>query len=80
MTCRRQALTLLPIPATHSASGIEEWKLKGVDYCLKAKVDEFNSTGQLTLTCCCGHGKVEGEILLQDGRRYPIPRCREHRK
>ena len=58
---------LVPIPAKCSHSGLATWEVKGVDICIAKLVDELNSSGRLTIGCCCGHNKSVGEILLQDG-------------
>jgi hypothetical protein len=35
-------------------------------------VNALNKGGILTRSCCCGHGKAEGSILLQDGRKLRV--------
>jgi hypothetical protein len=43
-----------------------------VDACLADLIQALNNVGIETVTCCCGHGKSDGEIILADGRRLII--------
>ena len=45
-----------------------------VDACLADIVQALNNFGIETLSCCCGHGKTDGEIMLTDGRTLVITR------
>lgn len=60
------------IPAHLSYTGRARWDIKAVDRCIADLVQALNSAGILTESCCCGHGKVDGTILLQDGRTLVI--------
>lgn len=35
-----------------------------VDSCLAELIQMLNDKGVHTLSCCCGHGKSEGDILI----------------
>jgi hypothetical protein len=57
----------VPIQAELSHTGRERWAIKKIDACIAPIVDALNKGGVLTTACCCGHGKANGEIHLQDG-------------
>jgi hypothetical protein len=56
------------IPAELSYTGEARWDIKGIDKCIATLVDALNHAGILTSQSCCGHGKRDGRIDLQDGR------------
>lgn len=60
------------IPAHLSSTGSARWDVKPVDACIAPIVRTLNEGGILTSGCCCGHGKSEGSILLQDGRELIV--------
>lgn len=62
------------IPAALSHTGQSYWKEVGIDSCIADLVQALNDAGILTASCCCGHGKTEGRIDLQDGRVLMIRR------
>lgn len=39
-----------------------------VDWCIHQIVAALNAAGVKTTACCCGHGKMQGRIDLEDGR------------
>ena len=43
-------------------------KTRQVDLCVGPLVFALNSAGIRTHGACCGHGRNDGEILLEDGR------------
>jgi hypothetical protein len=43
-----------------------------IDYCIHQIVAALNAGGVETTGSCCGHGKIDGRIDLQDGRRIII--------
>lgn len=57
-----------------SYTGKGRWTEKLIDACLVNQINQLNASGQLTRSCCCGHGKTEGTIILQDGSRISIPK------
>lgn len=61
-------ILLVPIPANLSYTGQFRWDFKGIDGCIAPIVKALNDAGIYTASSCCGHGKVDGEILLHDGR------------
>lgn len=67
-----QILLWVNIPAIDSYTGEARWDYKPVDLCIAPIVQALNDAGILTAGCCCGHGKSEGSILLQDGRELFI--------
>lgn len=40
------------------------WKYQPIDRCLADTIKTLNRHGIFTVSCCCGHGKGEGSILL----------------
>ena len=56
------------IPADLSATGKARWRYMGVDACIADLVEALQRGGIDMRGSCCGHGKGEGNILLQDGR------------
>jgi hypothetical protein len=56
------------IPADLSRTGMAYWRNVPVDACIAPIVDALNKVGILTRQSCCGHGKTDGRIELQDGR------------
>lgn len=68
----KEVVMLVPVPLGLSCSGMAEWKMKGVDRCISDIVLALNKCGVLTASCCCGHGKEPGTIVLQDGRTLRI--------
>lgn len=45
-----------------------------VDWCIHHIVAALNVAGIETLACCCGHGEIDGSIVLKDGREIKIVR------
>ena len=43
-----------------------------VDRCICGIVRALNGNGIYTTKSCCGHGKTNGTIKLEDGRRIEI--------
>ena len=62
----------VPIPAELSCTGKAYWKVKPIDSCIAPIVKALNEGGVYTASSCCGHGKGDGEIILQDGRKLVI--------
>lgn len=67
-----EVILRVPIPADDSRDGRARWAEKGVDLCIAPIVQALNGAGILTASSCCGHGKADGSILLQDGRHLTI--------
>lgn len=57
--------------AEDSHTGQGRWADKAVDACLADQVKALNTAGRLTRSCCCGHGKGGGAIILHDGTQIP---------
>lgn len=47
-------------------------KVACIDYCISHIVAALNAGNIQTIASCCGHGKVDGNILLEDGREIVI--------
>ena len=58
--------------AEDSHTGRGHWANKAVDACLAVQVDTLNTAGRLTRSCCCGHGKGGGKIILHDGTQIEV--------
>jgi hypothetical protein len=67
-----EILLSVPVPADLSYTGEPRWAIKGVDRCIAPIVHALNIAGIYTAGCCCGHGKADGSIVLQDGRTLVI--------
>ena len=50
----------------------ERWKFAKIDKCIAPIVKALQEGGIDMRGSCCGHGKNDGEILLQDGRMLVI--------
>lgn len=71
--CGRQSVPLrVNIPASLSHTGMSRWDVKGIDTCLATIVRALNDAGILTSACCCGHGRSDGTIILQDSRELLV--------
>lgn len=46
--------------------------LINVDKCLAPIIKALNDAGVRTAACCCGHGKMPGNVMLADGREIVI--------
>ena len=47
-------------------------RVQCIDYCIHQIVAALNAGGVRTLASCCGHGKMEGRIDLEDGRTLVV--------
>jgi len=54
----------IPIPV--------ECRVRWIDYCIADIVAALNAANIPTLASCCGHGKMDGDIQLADGRIIKI--------
>ena len=43
-------------------------KVQCIDWCIHQIVAALNAGGVRTVASCCGHGKMDGNIILEDGR------------
>ena len=66
--CNTTTLVNVKIPADLSCSGEEKWKMCKIDSCISDIVNALQVSGVDMRASCCGHGKTEGHIALQDGR------------
>jgi hypothetical protein len=63
---------VVTVCAEDSHTGKERLATKRVDRCISDIVRALNAGGVRTRSCCCGHGKRMGSIILQDGRTLLI--------
>ncbi len=47
-------------------------RVRCIDPCIHDIVAALNAGSVPTIGCCCGHGKTNGSILLDDGRELII--------
>ena len=43
-------------------------RVRAVDHCIHHIVAALNAGNVRTVASCCGHGKMNGNIILEDGR------------
>lgn len=43
-----------------------------IDFCIADIVAALNAANIRTMTSCCGHGIMEGSIILEDGRELIV--------
>ena len=55
-------------------------RVQCIDYCIHHIVAALNAGGVRTVASCCGHGKMDGNIILEDGRVLLIQRTPETMK
>lgn len=65
-------LVRIRIPADLSCSGRAKWKKMNIDKCIAPIVRALQEAGINMRGSCCGHGKIWGEIELEDGRTIRI--------
>ena len=69
-------LVNVKIPADLACSGKSYWKEMQIDSCIADIVRALQEAGIYMRGSCCGHGKQDGEIELQDGRKLIIQQSR----
>jgi len=47
-------------------------RLQSIDFCLADIVAALNASNIQTVGSCCGHGQMDGSIILEDGRILTI--------
>lgn len=62
------------VPADLSHTGQPRWKLAEIDACIAPLVRSLQEHGIDMRGSCCGHGRGDGSIELQDGTAITIPR------
>jgi len=60
------------VPSDLSCTHIGRIAIKPIDRCISDLVKALQAAKIWTRSSCCGHGKGDGEILLQDGRALII--------
>lgn len=61
-------LVRVKIPADLACEGVGKWKEMGIDACIAPLVKALQAGGIDMRGSCCGHGRGDGNIHLQDGR------------
>ena len=74
MMCEWEDKVILsvPVPANLSHTGKMFWKMAEIDHCIAPIIKTLNDAKIYTSSCCCGHGRCDGSILLHDGRELII--------
>jgi len=47
-------------------------RVRGIDFCIADIVAALNAANIKTIASCCGHDKINGSIVLEDGRELTI--------
>lgn len=47
-------------------------RLQSIDYCIADVVAALNAANIRTAASCCGHGQIDGSVVLDDGREIQI--------
>lgn len=63
---------LVWIAADLACEGHEKWKVARIDRCIAPIVSALSTAGIRMRGSCCGHGRGDGSIELQDGRTLII--------
>lgn len=63
------------MPVDLSYTGEQRKCPKLIDRCIAPIVAALVEAGILTRSSCCGHGKADGEIQLEDGRTLMIKKA-----
>ena len=65
---------LVTIPANLSHNEMEKLAYREIDSCISDIVKALQLNNIKMRSSCCGHGKSDGEIILNDGRILVIKR------
>jgi hypothetical protein len=65
------------MPAHITYNGKARFTLAKIDSCIAPLIQRLNAAGVFTTNCCCGHGKGEGCIILQDDSRLYVQQSDE---
>lgn len=57
----------VPIRSDLAHDGKFSWAERQIDACIAPLVERLNESGLLTANACCGHGKMQPEIIMHDG-------------
>lgn len=60
------------VSADLAFEGVDTRKVKPIDRCIAPLVKALNDGGMTTVASCCGHGRMEGTVVLADGRDLRI--------
>jgi len=47
-------------------------KSQCIDFCIADIISALNAANIKTIASCCGHNKIDGSIILEDGREIII--------
>lgn len=68
MTCERCDSCGGEKTYANQAMMVLDGRVRCIDWCIHHIVAALNAGGVKTFACCCGHGKQDGNIVLEDGR------------
>jgi len=52
-------------------------RLQGIDLCIADLVAALNAVNIPTVASCCGHGKIPGTVIMEDGRWLLVAKDRD---
>ncbi len=52
-------------------------RVQGIDLCICDIVAALNAANIVTVASCCGHGKMPGNVMLEDGRVLSVRPAKE---
>ena len=53
-------------------------RVRDIDFCVADLVAALNAANIVTEASCCGHNRMAGTIILEDGRWLLVARDRDH--
>lgn len=65
------------IPYDLSSTGVPKWRDMPIDRCIAPLVKALQAANIHMRGSCCGHGKGDGSIELQDGRQLIIRQLKD---
>lgn len=66
--CEQGSFEMLKVPEYDQNTREYIWSEQKIDTCLANLVQILNDGGLFTKSCCCGHGKFKGTLVLQNGK------------
>ena len=64
----------------HQAPLIIKGNVRYIDVCIIDIVKALNMFGIATISSCCGRGKINGSIVLEDGRELTIKKFKPRKE
>ena len=72
MMCKWGTDTKVKLCETRYNSVGKPYDVVFVDKCISGIIQALNDAGIMTIASCCGHGKIDGSIILEDGRELVV--------